>query len=100
MPRILVTGANRGIGLEFVRQYAADGAEVVACARDPAGAGELRKVADGASGRVRLLALDVADAVAIRALGDELSGEPLDVVINNAGVSGPRPQSADAIDPE
>jgi NAD(P)-dependent dehydrogenase (short-subunit alcohol dehydrogenase family) len=100
MARILVTGANRGIGLEFVRQYAAEGAEVLACARDPAAADELASLAQASGGRVRVLKLDVADAGAIRALGGELAGEALDVVINNAGISGPRPQSAEAIDPE
>jgi NAD(P)-dependent dehydrogenase (short-subunit alcohol dehydrogenase family) len=100
MARILITGANRGIGLEFVRQYAADGAEVLACTRDPQGAEALAGLAAAAGGRIRVLPLDVADAVGIRGLEERLAGEALDVVINNAGISGPRPQSAEAIDPE
>jgi NAD(P)-dependent dehydrogenase (short-subunit alcohol dehydrogenase family) len=100
MTRILVTGANRGIGLEFVRQYAAEGAEVVACVRDPRGATELSSLATASAGRVQILPLDVADADAIRGLGERLAGQVLDVVINNAGISGPRPQSADGVDPE
>lgn len=100
MARILITGASRGIGLEFVRQYAAEGAEVLACARDPDSATELAELAKADAGRIRVLQLDVADAGAIRRLGESLAGEALDVVINNAGISGPRPQSADAIDPE
>jgi NAD(P)-dependent dehydrogenase (short-subunit alcohol dehydrogenase family) len=100
MTTVLVTGANRGIGLEFVRQYAADDAEVIACCRDPAGAAELKGVADASGGRVRLVKLDVASAGDVAALKDALAGQPVDIVINNAGISGPRRQSADDIDVE
>ena len=100
MTTVLVTGANRGIGLEFVRQYAADGAEVIACCRDPAGAAELQAVADASGGRVRPVQLDVASAGDIAALKAALTGRPLDIVINNAGISGPPRQSADDIDVE
>jgi NAD(P)-dependent dehydrogenase (short-subunit alcohol dehydrogenase family) len=100
MARILVTGANRGIGLEFVRQYAAEGAEVLACARDPDGAAELAGLVGAGAGRIQLERLDVADPAAIRGLGERLAGQALDIVINNAGIGGPRPQSAEAIDPE
>jgi NAD(P)-dependent dehydrogenase (short-subunit alcohol dehydrogenase family) len=97
MTTVLVTGANRGIGLEFVRQYVADGADVIACCRDPDAAGELQALAK-ASGRVRVMNLDVASAADIAALKAALAGQPIDILINNAGVSGPRRQSADDID--
>jgi NAD(P)-dependent dehydrogenase (short-subunit alcohol dehydrogenase family) len=97
---VLVTGANRGIGLEFVRQYAEDGAEVIACCRDPEAAGELQALAGASGGRVRVMKLDVANATDIAALKAALAGQPIDILINNAGISGPRRQSSDDIDLE
>lgn len=86
MPTVLVTGANRGIGLEFAKQYAADGWRVHAACRRPDAAGDLKAVA----GDVRIHKLDVSDDRQIAELAQELSGEPLDVLINNAGVMGAR----------
>jgi len=86
MPTVLVTGANRGIGLEFARQYAADGWRVHAACRRPDTADDLKAVA----GDVRIHKLDVSDDRQIADLAQELSGEPLDVLINNAGVMGAR----------
>ncbi|HEX6377138.1 MAG TPA: SDR family oxidoreductase [Allosphingosinicella sp.] len=81
MPRVLVTGAGRGIGLEFARQYAADGWEVIATVREPERAGALAALA------VRVELLDMRDFAALAALPDRLGGEPLDLFIANAGVS-------------
>lgn len=86
MDTLLITGANRGLGLEFVKQYAAAGWRVLACCRAPAGAEALRALAAASSGRVTLHALDVADLPAIDALALELHGMPIDLVINNAGI--------------
>ena len=88
MPEILVTGANRGIGLELVRQYAGDGWRVNACCRDPEGAGELRSLAALADGRIVLHRLDVTDDDQIAALAARLNGRPIDILFNNAGVYG------------
>jgi len=100
MTTVLVTGANRGIGLEFVRQYAAEGAQVIACCRRPDAATELGQVAQASDGRVRILPLDVAETDSIDTLKAILDDEPIDILINNAGISGPREQSAKRIDPE
>jgi NAD(P)-dependent dehydrogenase (short-subunit alcohol dehydrogenase family) len=97
MATILVTGANRGIGLEFVRQYAQEGAGILACCRKPAEACVLNEMAD-LSDRVKLLALDVADPESIYALKSTLGDTSIDIVINNAGIAGPERQTADAID--
>jgi len=90
MQTILITGANRGIGLEFTRQYAGDGLTVHACCRHPAKAADLKALADAANGRVTVHALDVTDGDSVRALAKALGATPLDMIINNAGIYGPR----------
>ena len=83
---VLVTGSNRGLGLEFVRQYAARGWKVIATARSPEAATELRAIA--AKNRdVTVERLDVEDVAAIRSLAAKYRGTPIDVLINNAGAS-------------
>ncbi|MGH6719677.1 MAG: SDR family oxidoreductase [Alphaproteobacteria bacterium] len=88
MPTVLVTGANRGLGLEFVRQYAADGWTVHAACRDPAKATALNGVQRASGGRVTVHALDVSSRESSRALAKALKGEAIDVLVNNAGVYG------------
>ncbi len=85
MPTVFITGANRGIGLEFVRQYAADGWTVVATARDPDSAAELNAIESDVT--VRALDLD-GDFFQIDWNG-LVGTKPIDVFINNAGVMGP-----------
>ena len=98
MPRALITGANRGLGLEFARQYLADGWQVDAACRDPDSASELRRLADGSGHKLRIIALDVTDPSSIKAAAAELGGQAIDLLINNAGVMGARNQTIGNID--
>ncbi len=88
VPTVLVTGANRGIGLELARQYAARGWKVIGTARKPAEAKELNALAAASDGRVVVEALDVMDLAAIDALAQKYAGKPVDILFNNAGVTG------------
>ena len=88
MSTVLITGANRGIGLEFVRQYAADGWRVFAATRNLAAAEELQKLAQEHSKTVQILMLDVIDESTIRGAATQVGDLPVDVLINCAGVYG------------
>lgn len=87
MATVLVTGANRGLGLEFCRQYASEGWRVLACCRTPQAAAELTDLA-GRFPQVSVFALDVADFMQIEQLAEQLRNTSIDVLINNAGVYG------------
>lgn len=86
-PTILITGANRGIGLEYARQSAARGWNVIATARHPAQAADLKALAE-ANPRVVIETLDVTDFAQVDALAAKYQGKPIDVLVNNAGISG------------
>ncbi len=88
---VLVTGANRGLGLVWAQQYAERGANVIATARSPAAAVELQALAKR-TGRVRIEMLDAVDPVSVKALARRLDGVPIDVLINNIGVLGDEPE--------
>lgn len=83
--QVLITGANRGIGLEFTQQYAQDGWNVLACCRDPQHASALQALAR-THANIRILHLDVIDFAQIDALALQLKNEKIDVLINNAGI--------------
>ena len=86
MPTVLITGAGRGLGLEFARQYAADGWRVIAGVRDPSRATDLAALAEASDGMVAARPLDVADHRSIDALAASLEGTAIDLLVNNAGV--------------
>jgi NAD(P)-dependent dehydrogenase (short-subunit alcohol dehydrogenase family) len=94
--RFVVTGANRGIGLEFVKQLTERGEEVDAGARDPGAAPELRALLRSGV-RLRIHPLDVADDASVGAFAEQLPPGPVDVLVNNAGVSGVK--GGEPIDP-
>ena len=85
MPTVLITGANRGLGLEFVRQYADNNWKVIATCRDPESAKDLYDI----QGDKEILPLDVTDFKAIEQTSELLRSEKIDVLLNNAGVYDP-----------
>lgn len=85
MATVLITGANRGLGLEFTRQYLADGWHVIATCRHPDAASALREFAVQGNA-LRIEPLDVTDKLSIAALTKALGTTALDLLINNAGV--------------
>lgn len=85
MATILITGTNKGVGLELTKIYAARGDTVYAACRDPAGASALAEVL----GEVVILPLVVGDSGSVTAMAEQLAGVTIDIVINNAGMKGP-----------
>src|SRR6266478_4576956 len=83
MPLALITGASRGLGLEFARQYAGDGWEVIGCCRHPKAAAALSQLAT-------TVKLDVTDARDVTALSKRFATTTIDVLVCNAGIAGAR----------
>ena len=83
---VLVTGSNRGLGYEFVRQYAAQGWTVIATTRNPESAPELKELA-AKNKNIVIEKLDVLDLPGIKALAAKYQGQAIDVLLNNAGES-------------
>lgn len=83
MATVLITGASRGLGLEFCQQYATEGWQVLACCRKPETAGKLANISN-----VRVFSLDVSDFAQIDKLATQLQDTAIDVLINNAGIYG------------
>lgn len=86
MPTVMITGASRGLGLEFARQYAADGWKVIATCRTPEKS-EALNLFKKQFASVQNEKLDVADQNSISVLADKLADEKIDVLINNAGIA-------------
>ncbi len=86
MKTILITGANRGIGLEFCKQYAIAGWRILAGSRNPATSTELNNLATEYPKQITVYALDVANHQQIEQLSKTLFNESIDLLINNAGI--------------
>lgn len=87
VPTVVVTGANRGLGLAWATKYAQRGWNVVATARRPDEARDLAALAQQ-TGRVRIEMLDATDPASVDAFGARLEGVPVDILVNNAGTIG------------
>ncbi len=79
-PTVVITGANRGLGLAFARRFSADGFQVIGTARRPDAADDLRALG------VRIEQLDITDAQSVRRLAEAIGDAPVDILINNAGI--------------
>lgn len=86
-PSILITGANRGIGLELTEQFALDEWQVIACCRNPHEAEQLQALATDRAA-IEIHALDVTNYSQMADLAEKLSGRPIDILLSNAGVFG------------
>jgi NAD(P)-dependent dehydrogenase (short-subunit alcohol dehydrogenase family) len=93
MASVLITSANRGLGFEFAKQYAEDGWRVYAACRDPASASQLQRLA-----HTSLLSLDVTDLATVKAAARSLDGQPIDVLLNSAGITGRPGQTVGNLD--
>ncbi|KAG6941409.1 hypothetical protein JG688_00018690 [Phytophthora aleatoria] len=78
---VLITGSNRGIGLAFTKHYVANGWAVIAAARDPQSATDLKELK-----LEKIVQIDTSDEASITAAAEQLKGQPIDLLINNAGI--------------
>ena len=98
MATILITGANRGLGLEFTRQYLAGGDAVIAATRNPGAAHRLRQLERDFKGCLTLVEADVADTASVRRAAVGAPASAIDILINCAGVMGDDRQTIGSID--
>jgi len=98
-PTILITGANRGIGLELSEQFAEDGWQVLACCRNPADARQLQALSERGLA-IELHALDVTNYAQMATLADQLANRPIDILLSNAGIYGSKGTGFGEVDAE
>ena len=98
MPAVLITSANRGLGLEFAAQYLAAGWHVYAACRQPKSAEKLQRLTQNAKNRVDIVAMDVTNASSIDRAAKKIGGGAIDVLINSAGITGKPGQKTGNVD--
>ena len=98
MRNVLITGTNRGLGLELVKQYLARGRMVFATCRDRSKASELQKLSSNSNGRLKVIELDLLSNASIFRLSETLLNTKIDLYINNAGVMGFKDRELGKID--
>jgi NAD(P)-dependent dehydrogenase (short-subunit alcohol dehydrogenase family) len=98
MPTLLITGANRGLGFEFTRQYLAEGWEVIAACRNPRMAKALQQLDANSKGALTVVEIDVADTASVTRAAARVESRTIDVLINGAGVFGPTGQTIGSLD--
>ena len=91
MKTVLITGGNRGLGLEFVKQYSQLGYKIIVTCRNPNEAKELNTLKENSKTDIKIHILDVTNHEEIDLLSKSLSNKPIDIIINNAGIIGPFP---------
>jgi NAD(P)-dependent dehydrogenase (short-subunit alcohol dehydrogenase family) len=100
MPTVMITGTNRGLGFEFVKQYAADGWRVFAACRHPTSADGLRLLAERSKGLVEVVTMDVTELRSVKQAAAQIGNGAIDVLINSAGIAGKPHQNAGNVDYE
>jgi NAD(P)-dependent dehydrogenase (short-subunit alcohol dehydrogenase family) len=98
MPTILITGANRGLGWEFVRQYLTEGYRVIAACRNPGKAQALQQLERDSKGALTVVELDVADSASVKHAAARVPRTTIDILVNCAGVIGAHGQSIGSLD--
>lgn len=94
MATILITGANKGIGFELAKRYAQSGHNVLACCRNPDNADDLAALAK--QYELTIVTVSVGDEVSVKTMAQTLKDVPIDILINNAGTIGPKPDQQTA----
>ena len=97
---ILITGANRGIGLEMVRYSMQQGWRVFACCRNPHNADKLFNIAKLSNGQISVHIADMQELSTLQALSYELRNDPIDILMNNAGIYGSDKNKFGSVDVE
>jgi len=98
MPTVLITGASRGLGLEFTRQYLADGNTVIAACRSPDAAHGLAQLARQSKGTLSVVQVDVTDTESVRRSAAQVKSPTVDILVNCAGVIGASGQTIGSLD--
>jgi NAD(P)-dependent dehydrogenase (short-subunit alcohol dehydrogenase family) len=100
MATILITGASRGLGLEFTRQYLAEHWTVIAACRNPGAARGLQDLEAESKGALTVVELEVTDGASVKRAAGRLQGRAIDVLVNGAGIYGGRGQKLGSLDYE